>query len=131
MKEDKVCSCCKEFKSLTEFYKQGNRYESKCKECKKSSRKNKGSNFLQAERSVIFYERNKSNKNDDKAKNSFHHSSIFDREIMPEFDESILYPENERRSLGITDDDMDLVVSYFRWQFEQRNKFLNSTEAKI
>lgn len=131
MKEVKVCSCCKEFKSLTEFYKQGIRYESKCKDCKKSSRKNTESNSLQLEKSVFDSERNKSNKTDDQAKNSFHYSATFNKEVMPQFDESILYPENERRSLGITDDDMDLVVAYFRWQLEQRNKFLNSTEEKI
>ena len=41
---------------------------------------------------------------------------------MPTFDESIFYPEEARRSLGINDDDMDSLIAYFRWQLEQREK---------
>jgi hypothetical protein len=35
----KSCSVCKKFKSLGEFYKQGDRYESRCKLCKNQTRK--------------------------------------------------------------------------------------------
>ncbi len=34
----KACSRCGEFKSLTEFYRQGERYESLCKGCKQKNR---------------------------------------------------------------------------------------------
>ena len=34
----KACSRCAEFKSLTEFYRQGERYESLCKCCKQKQR---------------------------------------------------------------------------------------------
>ncbi len=35
----KECTRCKEFKSVNLFYKQGGRYESLCKDCKKHARK--------------------------------------------------------------------------------------------
>jgi hypothetical protein len=35
----KACSRCAEFKSLTEFYRQGERYESLCKCCKQKHRR--------------------------------------------------------------------------------------------
>ena len=44
---------------------------------------------------------------------------------MPTFDESIFYPEVERRKLGITDEDMKQLVEFFRWQLEQRNRRRN------
>lgn len=44
------------------------------------------------------------------------------REEMPIYDESIFFPEVERRKLGITDEEMESIVEYFRWQFDQDNK---------
>lgn len=37
----KTCSRCKKFKSAELFYKQGDRYESICKDCKKEARKDR------------------------------------------------------------------------------------------
>lgn len=37
----KACTRCKEFKSLELFYRQGDRIESVCKDCKKEARKKK------------------------------------------------------------------------------------------
>lgn len=122
---DKVCSRCNEFKSLSEFYKQGNRHESLCKECKKNSRSKREktvcpSPLLNTETSATA-ERFQKN----------HHISQDDgREIMPRFDESIFYPQEERRSLGISDDDMDSIVAYFRWQMDQREKRLKKKEEE-
>lgn len=36
-----------------------------------------------------------------------------DREDMPIFDESIFYPEIERRKLGITDEGMESITKFF------------------
>ena len=38
MTDGKHCSRCKEFKSAGEFYRQGNRLESVCKQCKQKAR---------------------------------------------------------------------------------------------
>jgi len=48
-----------------------------------------------------------------------------DREEIPVFDESIFYPEIERRKLGITDEDMKLLIEFFQWQLDQRNRRMN------
>lgn len=45
-----------------------------------------------------------------------------DREEMPVFDESIFYPEIARRKLGISDEDMECIVEFFRWHIKQRNR---------
>lgn len=45
-----------------------------------------------------------------------------DREEMPVFDESIFYPAIKRRELGITDEDMECFVEFFRWHIKQRNR---------
>jgi len=45
-----------------------------------------------------------------------------DREEMPVYDESILHPEIARRKLGITDEDMECIVEFFRWHIKQRNR---------
>lgn len=45
-----------------------------------------------------------------------------DREVMPVFDESIFYPAIERRKLGISDEDMECIVEFFRWHIKQRNR---------
>ncbi|MEZ0392907.1 MAG: hypothetical protein ACAH59_11875, partial [Pseudobdellovibrionaceae bacterium] len=50
---------------------------------------------------------------------------LHDREAMPGYDESILFPEIERRKLGINDEDMKYLVEYFRWQLEQRSRRRN------
>ena len=41
---------------------------------------------------------------------------------MPVYDESIFYPEIERRKLGLTDEDMECIVEFFRWHIKQRNR---------
>ena len=41
---------------------------------------------------------------------------------MPVFDESIFYPEIGRRKLGISDEDMECIVEFFRWHIDQRNR---------
>ncbi|MFN8791136.1 MAG: hypothetical protein ACK5Y2_06740 [Bdellovibrionales bacterium] len=48
-----------------------------------------------------------------------------EREEMPIYDESIFYPSIERRKLGITDEDMESIVQFFRWHLEQRNRRLD------
>lgn len=45
-----------------------------------------------------------------------------DRDNMPVYDESIFYPAIERRKLGITDEDMEYIVQFFRWHIQQRNR---------
>jgi hypothetical protein len=45
-----------------------------------------------------------------------------DREEMPVYDESIFYPAIARRKLGITDDEMECIVEFFRWHIKQRNR---------
>lgn len=44
---------------------------------------------------------------------------------MPTFDESIFYPAVARRKLGITDEEMECIVEFFRWHIEQRNRRLD------
>lgn len=41
---------------------------------------------------------------------------------MPVYDESIFHPEIARRKLGITDEDMECIVEFFRWHIKQRNR---------
>lgn len=48
-----------------------------------------------------------------------------DREEMPVYDESIFYPAIERRKLGISDEDMESIVEFFRWHIQQRNRRLD------
>lgn len=116
----KVCSRCSEFKSLSEFYKQGNRHESLRRTCKKSSRKKRDEVFetSHAEEIDATFETQESN--------SVHPKSAKrdDREVMPIYDESIFYPAERRRAVGISDDDMDSIVAFFRWHIEQREKRL-------
>ncbi len=45
-----------------------------------------------------------------------------DRDEMPVYDESIFYPVIERRKLGMTDEDMECIVEFFRWHIQQRNR---------
>lgn len=45
-----------------------------------------------------------------------------EREEMPVYDESIFYPAIERRKLGLTDEDMEYIVEFFRWHVQQRNR---------
>lgn len=44
---------------------------------------------------------------------------------MPIFDESIFYPAVARRKLGITDEDMESIVEFFRWHIQHRNRRLD------
>lgn len=41
---------------------------------------------------------------------------------MPVYDDSIFHPEIARRKLGITDEDMECIVEFFRWHIKQRNR---------
>lgn len=45
-----------------------------------------------------------------------------EREEMPVYDESIFYPAIERRKLGISDENMESIVEFFRWHIKQRNR---------
>lgn len=45
-----------------------------------------------------------------------------DRIEMPVFDESIFCPTVARPNLGITDEDMECIVEFFRWHIKQRNR---------
>ena len=45
-----------------------------------------------------------------------------EREEMPVYDESIFYPAIERRKLGISDEDMECIVEFFRWHIKQRSR---------
>jgi hypothetical protein len=47
---------------------------------------------------------------------------IKDRIEIPVFDESIFYPERELYKLGFTDEDIEVLVEYFRWHLNQRNR---------
>ena len=40
---------------------------------------------------------------------------------MPVFDESIFYPERKLYELGFIDEDIEILVEYFRWHLNQRN----------
>ncbi len=108
--EKKACSRCGEFKSLGEFYKQGNRYESLCKECKKRSREK--------------------NEVQPSSKNCVAPTKRYDddRETMPVFDESIFYPEEHCRALGLDDNDIASIVAFFRWHMDQRAKRMKKEE---
>jgi hypothetical protein len=48
-----------------------------------------------------------------------------DQDVMPAHDESIFYPAIKRRKLGITDEDMESIVDFFRWHINQRNRRLD------
>lgn len=37
---------------------------------------------------------------------------------MPVYDESIFYPAVERRKLGMTDEDVEDIVEFFRWHIK-------------
>ena len=43
-----------------------------------------------------------------------------DREKMPEYDESIFYPERAALALGFTMEDLEQIVEYFRWHLRQK-----------
>jgi hypothetical protein len=121
--QGRVCSRCNGFKSLSEFYKQGNRYESLCKPCKKDSRKKRDESAEEETTesdSSIDWQETKSV--------SLAASKKDDREVMPVYDASIFYPAEARRALGISDEDMDSVVAFFRWHIEQREKRLKKKE---
>ncbi len=121
MLNTKQCSCCKKFKSISEFYKQGQRHESLCKDCKKLSRKNRNKN----ENENVDTQKNKYSelkKTDLSASSESKNKNISDRITLPNYDESLFIFNEERKYLKISDDDMDLVVSFFRWHFEQSKK---------
>lgn len=48
---------------------------------------------------------------------------------MPVFDESIFDPEAEVRKLGFSSEDIDAIVSYFRWFIEQGEKQKGEKQA--
>ena len=50
---------------------------------------------------------------------------LAEREVMPVYDESIFYPEIARRKLGLTDEDMECIVEFYRWHIKQRNRCLD------
>jgi DNA invertase Pin-like site-specific DNA recombinase len=125
----KVCTRCNGFKSASDFYRQGNRHESLCKECKKISREKrdkvvgtvaiKNSEGKHCEVAVTA-----------KLRQGKMVTSDHDRETVRQFDESIFYPEEKRRALGISDDDMGSIVAFFRWQMEQREKRLKNKKEE-
>lgn len=118
----KICSCCKEFKSAGEFYKQGVRHESLCKNCKKNSRK-KREKPVETDSSKVKKEKIYQTASIFKqARQESSLSKNYDRETVRQFDESVFYPEERRRALGISDDEMDSIVAYFRWQMDQLEK---------
>lgn len=127
--QGKFCSRCCEFKSIRDFYKQGNRHESLCKDCKRGSReKRKGSSSADASVSEM---PSKISSND--LKPVLQSKLIpYEREIMPTFDESIFNPDEATRALGLDDDDIECLVAYFRWQLEQREiRLKKEKEEKI
>lgn len=115
--QGKVCSRCCEFKSIRDFYKQGNRHESLCKDCKRGSRtKRRGNTSVEETVSEV---PTKSTCND--LQPALQNRLItYEREIMPTFDESIFNPDEATRALGFDDEDIECLVAYFRWQLEQR-----------
>ena len=131
----KVCSRCKKDKSLSEFYKQKDRYESLCKECKKEARFNRE----RESETKSSQSDNKSQKLDTlsklpSAKRSFENKQFYDfeTESMPELDESIFYPERKMIELGLTKDDVADLLSFLRWQLEQKDKRLkNKSEENL
>ncbi len=114
--QGKACTRCHKLKSLTEFYRQGTRHESLCKTCKKSSR---APSQLPPEKTGTPSPPQAQSNTETANPQTTRHN---EREAMPVYDESIFYPEEARRALGISDDDMDSVIAYFRWQLEQREK---------
>lgn len=111
----KACSRCGEFKSIQDFYKQGSRHESRCKGCKRESRSKRK---IDAGGLV-----DKAHSRDcsKEPKPVLQRKLIrYEQEIMPTFDESIFNPDEATRALGLDDEDIECLVSYFRWQLEQR-----------
>ena len=45
---------------------------------------------------------------------------IDDREKMPEFDESIFYPEVAAMALGLSLEDLSDITEYVRWLYRQK-----------
>lgn len=128
--QGKVCSRCNEFKSASEFYRQGERHESLCKNCKKSSRVKREK---VVENDSIKNAESKSRQTFSSEERGRSHAAIsgnHDRETVKQFDESIFYPEERRRAFGISDDDMDSIVAYFRWQMDQLEKRKKRTEEE-
>lgn len=116
----KNCSRCGEFKSLSDFYRQGQRHESLCKECKRKARAvrsgetgadGRPSDAEARRTSVVHAPPSQPVERD-----------AFERETMPVFDESIFDPEAEVRKLGFSSEDIDAIVAYFRWFIEQGEK---------
>lgn len=109
----RACSRCKEFKSPREFYRQGDRYESLCKTCKRESRK----------RNIHAQSRNPATPEQPARKmRSVVGVDLSEKEVMPVFDESIFDPEAEVRKLGFSTDDIAEIVAYFQWHWEQEKK---------
>lgn len=106
----KACSRCNEFKSLDDFYKQGSRHESLCKACKRQAREQKKSEAIVADPVV-----------EPPTKTA---GEFDDRETMPIFDESIFYPEERCRALGLDADDIADITAFVRWHMDQREKRL-------
>lgn len=121
----KVCSRCKKDKSLNEFYKQKDRYESLCKKCKKEARINREREF-----------ETKGSQSDNKdlsrklfpTDKSVEGREFYDFEIacLPELDESIFYPDKKIVELGLDKDDVTDLLGFLQWHLEQKNKRLKN-----
>ena len=115
---EKVCSRCQKFKSADEFYKQGVRLESLCKTCKREARDQKKIQAGSPEKSGAVDSENPASK----TASSHRHSYPYEREEIPEYDESIFYPEVAAMALGLTMEDLADITTFVRWHMEQKEK---------
>ena len=117
--ETKACSRCEEFKSLSEFYKQGKRHESLCKSCKKKTRQEKDPPQTSGTDINATSQKPLRPKFEDG-----------ERETMPVFDESIFHPEESCRAIGLGPSDLADLVAFVRWHMDQREKRLKKEKRE-
>lgn len=112
----KTCSRCHELKPIGEFYRQGNRYESFCKVCKRKSRDGRQDRVADQQEVVPA--------NPDPTPMQAPAPSIesFECDTMPVFDESIFTPEAAPMQLGLSLDDLADITAFVRWLMEQKEK---------
>jgi len=116
--DKKACSQCKKTKLIAEFYKQGNRYESRCKECKKQARNKSENTGLAISKDNFDYQivHSVTKKTDlTSSPNPQSPNQKFLQEFMPVLNEGIFYPEKHRLSLGLGDEDVLEITEYLKF----------------
>ncbi len=108
---------------MSEFYKQKDRYESQCKTCKKSSRSHRIKKTL--EHTLVVPLEAKPSPPKISIKPEFiGYPPDLGLEPIPEYDESIFYPEKKLAAKGFSRDDIEELLGFLRWHLDQRNKRL-------